>query len=217
VLPRHPALFEGRSVRWPFRRALSRAFSAHIFRGFEHLNFKGFSLSELWDHTVRSGIIATVIMRAERADPAEVEEAHIAGMLHDLGKLMLADSMPDRFHQSITLAQEQGLSSEQAEMEVFWRSPWRYRCLPPESLGSARSLGRSCCSAPYTFTERPSCLRTAHCGSRSRRVLNTNFQSRESPALRPFSTGSTLAVLGLSDRLDAWREAVAEEFTSDLD
>src|SRR5579883_2094942 len=97
----------------------SLALSAHIFRSFEHLKLKEFCIESLWTHTVRSGMIATVIMRAEHADPAEIEEAHIAGMLHDLGKLMLADSLPKSFQQSLQISIDRGIPSEQAELEVF--------------------------------------------------------------------------------------------------
>jgi HD-like signal output (HDOD) protein len=93
--------------------------SAHIFSCFEHTNIPGFSVTELWDHGMKCGRLACMIMQYEQAEPSDVEDAYIAGMLHDIGKLMLADALPEQFQQALTLAVEQNIPLHEAELQLF--------------------------------------------------------------------------------------------------
>jgi HD-like signal output (HDOD) protein len=194
----------------------SLALSAHIFRSFEHLTLKSFSLNHLWDHTVRSGRIAGVIMRAERAETADAEEGHIAGMLHDLGKLMLADTMPERFQEALTLAAERGMPSDQAELEVFGAphggiaayllSLWGLPVTMVEAVAFHHSPSTS---------EHPAFgpLAAVHVAD----VLEHEFSEETLAGPAPALDQNYLKNLGLLDRLDAWRDAVADEFAAEAD
>ncbi len=62
----------------------------HIFSSFSNLaESLGFNIAGMWRHSLMVGILAAEIARAESAESSEVEEALIAGMLHDIGKLIL--------------------------------------------------------------------------------------------------------------------------------
>jgi HD-like signal output (HDOD) protein len=93
--------------------------SAHIFSCFERTNIRGFSMNRLWDHAVRSGLLARMIMRMERAEPSEAEDAYTGGMLHDIGKLMLAHSLPEKFQQTLQRMTERNSPFYEVETEVF--------------------------------------------------------------------------------------------------
>ena len=69
----------------------SLVLTAHIFSCFDRSRLKSFSMDRLWDHAFKTGTFARKIMLLERSDPAEAEAAYTAGMLHDSGKLMLAE------------------------------------------------------------------------------------------------------------------------------
>jgi putative nucleotidyltransferase with HDIG domain len=97
----------------------SLALSAHIFSCFEHTELKGFAISQLWDHAMRTAQIARRIMEVERADVALAEDAYTAALLHDIGKLMLANNLPEPFQQALTLTQEKNSPFVEAEQEVF--------------------------------------------------------------------------------------------------
>lgn len=97
----------------------SLVLSAHIFSCFEPKQIEGFSIEGLWSHSMRAGRVARLIMQLQDAEPADVEEAAIAGMLHDIGRLMLANSLPDQFARAAKLAVEKQVTLHQAEMEVF--------------------------------------------------------------------------------------------------
>ena len=97
----------------------SLVLSAHIFSCFEPKQIEGFSIDGLWAHSMRAGRIARLIMQLQDAEPAEVEEAAIAGMLHDIGRLMLANSLPDPFTKASRLAVDKRVALHEAEKEVF--------------------------------------------------------------------------------------------------
>ncbi len=102
-----------------FGTVRSLVLSAHIFSCFEKTDLRGFSVTELWNHGMRTARVACMIMQYEQAEPAEVEDAYLAGMLHDMGKLILAEGLPDRFQQALTLAAERNVPLHEAEKEVF--------------------------------------------------------------------------------------------------
>lgn len=97
----------------------SLVLSAHIFSCFERINLEGFSITQLWDHGMKTGRIACMIMQYEQAEPSDVEDAYIAGMLHDIGKLMLAEAMPVEFQKALKLAAERNVHLYETELEVF--------------------------------------------------------------------------------------------------
>jgi HD-like signal output (HDOD) protein len=103
-----------------FGTVRSLVLAAHIFSSFSvRPGLRGFSLNQLWRHAAGSGLLARMIMRLERSAVADAEDANIAGMLHDVGKLILADTLPDRFQQACDLACQRGIPLHEAELEVL--------------------------------------------------------------------------------------------------
>jgi HD-like signal output (HDOD) protein/ActR/RegA family two-component response regulator len=101
------------------RTVRSLVLSAHIFSCFAHADLKGFSVDQLWAHGLKTGQIACTILQLEQAEPADIEDAYIAAMLHDIGKLMLADSLPKQFQQALGLAAERKIPLYEAEQSIF--------------------------------------------------------------------------------------------------
>lgn len=97
----------------------SLALSAQVYSNFAPGRLKSFSADALWAHLMKCGDLARTIMRRERAEFAETEDAFTAGMLHDMGKLMLANSLPDEYEKALTLARSEQMPQTEAEMEVF--------------------------------------------------------------------------------------------------
>ncbi|MHC1700577.1 MAG: HDOD domain-containing protein [Humidesulfovibrio sp.] len=63
--------------------------SLHVFQSFEATEQRSFSLSRLWAHCMRTASIARVIAKAEGLAKDEADNAYIAALLHDVGKLLL--------------------------------------------------------------------------------------------------------------------------------
>jgi HD-like signal output (HDOD) protein/CheY-like chemotaxis protein len=97
----------------------SLALSAQVFSSFKPGRLKHFSAVGLWSHLMKCGDLARALMHRERAGFAEAEDAFTAGLLHDLGQLMLADSLPDELEKSLVLAAQEKIPLHEAELEIF--------------------------------------------------------------------------------------------------
>lgn len=78
-----------------------------------------FSLSRLWEHSLRVAGFSRIICGLQGGGRAEAEEAFLCGLLHDLGKLALADRLPDEYSRVLELASQDNLAIRDAELEVL--------------------------------------------------------------------------------------------------
>jgi HD-like signal output (HDOD) protein len=75
---------------------------------------KGFSLSTLQGCSLRAAHIATRLLD----DEDEAKTAFSAAMLHDLGTLVLATSLPEFYEPALALSQDEGIPLHEAERRV---------------------------------------------------------------------------------------------------
>lgn len=68
-----------------------------IFRESPPISVPGFSIDKLWRHSLETASAARIIAGQQGLDKAVLDDAFLAGMLHDIGKLVLAQSMPDKY------------------------------------------------------------------------------------------------------------------------
>lgn len=187
----------------------SLVLSAHIFSCFDRTRLKGFTMDRLWDHAFKTGTIARKIMLMERSDPSDADAAYTAGMLHDSGKLMLANNLPKQFEQAVALATERHEPLYEAELEVFGAT---------HAGAAAYLLGLWGLPAPiveavaFHHTPARSDLRSfgplaaVHVAN----VLEQEFSKAEPCGKASELDGAYLAAIGVEDRLDAWRAEVAK-------
>jgi len=93
--------------------------SAKIFSHFDRINLEGFSLSALWDHSMVVGDWVKRIAVTENVPQEIVDTARMAGMLHDIGKLVFASKIPAEYEQALCLSSKEKVSSFEAEKEVI--------------------------------------------------------------------------------------------------
>ncbi len=97
----------------------SLVLSFHVFSSLEDdAESCGLSLSEMWRHSLMTSSLARDIARAEKADRKVAAEAMIAGMLHDIGKLVLL-KVPGKYKEVMDLVDTTGCSSSKAEYTVM--------------------------------------------------------------------------------------------------
>ncbi len=90
-----------------------------IFAQFEQHTLGGLNLPTLWQHSVRTAQAARCIARHESAPREMVEDATAAGLLHDLGKLVLATQYPDQYVEVTEKALENNVESIVEERKLF--------------------------------------------------------------------------------------------------
>jgi HD-like signal output (HDOD) protein len=96
--------------------------SLQIFKQLEAKMASGFTLDRFCRHSLAVGEYARKIMIAEKAEIQMVEETLTAGMLHDLGVLVLASYFPDRYQETLMLAQGQKIPLHEAERQTLGSS-----------------------------------------------------------------------------------------------
>jgi putative nucleotidyltransferase with HDIG domain len=93
--------------------------TANIFSKFEHSLLRTFPLAALWAHSQATSTLARLIAAEERAEPLTVIHAGMAGLLHDVGKLILAGYLPDQYRSVMNLACKERILLHEAERQVF--------------------------------------------------------------------------------------------------
>lgn len=74
---------------------------------------------ELWHHSMSVAVAARRIAAYEGKDEKAAEQAYTAGLMHDIGKLILLNAVPDAHAQARELAQETSVSLKEAEDQAI--------------------------------------------------------------------------------------------------
>jgi HD-like signal output (HDOD) protein len=97
-------------------RIMALVLGQGIFSGGEIPKVPGFSLDTLWAHSIATATASHRIAIEEGLDKDKVSAAFLAGMLHDLGKLVLAMGMPDQYGRVLAAAKDQPMRELEFEM-----------------------------------------------------------------------------------------------------
>jgi putative nucleotidyltransferase with HDIG domain len=96
--------------------------SYNTFSNYEGKMPANLSLGKLWRHSFNTGFLAKEIARYERGDNRLMNDSCTAGLLHDIGKMILASAMPDKFGLAVKLAGEHGQTEADAERALLGAS-----------------------------------------------------------------------------------------------
>ena len=95
------------------------ALTSGVFSQFETRKIGGISTEALWNHSIRTANAAKDIAKSQNAGRQVIEDAMAAGLLHDIGKLVLASSYPDKYEKVGKTAQSKQVEWLVAEREAF--------------------------------------------------------------------------------------------------
>ncbi len=98
------------------------ALTVRVFSTFAESGCPRFSVSSLAQHSVLTGTLARKLARAIHLPDQAVEDAFLAGLLHDIGKLVLVDALPAKYDQAMHLAENERQPYWEAEQRVFGTS-----------------------------------------------------------------------------------------------
>jgi putative nucleotidyltransferase with HDIG domain len=90
-----------------------------VFSNFDQLKLRHLGLTRLWNHSISVGVFSKMIARAISSDKKTFEYAFVAGLLHDIGKLVLADNLPMKYHNTLELAAQKRIELQEAEEAIF--------------------------------------------------------------------------------------------------
>ena len=184
--------------------------TASIFRQLEESRVSATFLETVLSHSMAVGGIAKQLAKAEGLDRDTVDNTFIAGALHDVGKIVLADNFGRDYTVLCHKAKAQQVPIVELEIEQFGASHadvggyllglWG---LPQDILEAVAFHHDPSNSADESFTP----LTAVHVAN----VLgeSTNEQADDPTRVSPFDE-TYLAILGLESRMESW-QAIAEE------
>ena len=175
------------------------------------------SLDQLWQHSINVGQIARDLVLFETKDRALASQALTAGLLHDLGKVVLAKNFGDLYGRVYSLASKQPVAIWDIEKEMFGANHGEIgACLIgmwnlPLSIVDAAALHHE---PPAGEQEGLTPLAAVHIANVLEREL---WMGRDEALVAPIISATFLNELGLLDRLPVWRAAFANRRAPDAE
>ena len=97
----------------------SLALAHHLFSAFQNGVRGHLPLQQIWDHSLRTAALARRIVALEHGEQQVLDQAFTGGLLHDVGKLIMAANMPAPYAEVWARAQSPNVTLVQAEREAF--------------------------------------------------------------------------------------------------
>jgi HD-like signal output (HDOD) protein len=185
------------------------ALTLQTFSCFEQAKAPAFSISRMWERSMRVGQLSRHLARWAGAPLAVAEESFVAGLLHDLGKLMLVANMPAEYSEAMTAAtagniqdfdaEQQRFGATHADLGGYLLGLWGL----PVTIVEAVALHHS----PSSSVARSfSPLTAVHIAS----VLASERAALPEPGAAPQMDMGYLAGVGVAAQIESWRSQFAE-------
>lgn len=108
--------------------------SVHVFSQFEGHEAVSSYWNTLWEHSVATASLSQRIAMGEKCPKSLAEESFTAGLLHEIGKLVLLAQMPDEYNRvlqkltdnvaSVVAAEQQEFGCTHADLGAYLMSIW---------------------------------------------------------------------------------------------
>ena len=112
----------------------SLSLAVPLFSAFDAAKCPGFHLEQVWDHSAATGALACRSYNHHLDDSHLAEQAFAAGVLHDIGKLILAEKLSDQYAELLKEAhasrrplhevERQQLGASHAEVGAYLLALW---------------------------------------------------------------------------------------------
>jgi len=97
----------------------SLTLTIHVFQQLQKDKITKFSLENLWQHSQQVSMYAKTITITQGCDKNTSDSAFTSGLLHDIGKLILIDNLPDQYSKAMDISTSERIPVFLAEREVF--------------------------------------------------------------------------------------------------
>jgi HD-like signal output (HDOD) protein len=176
--------------------------SLQLFAQCDAARLRACGLGTLWHHSLMVGLCAQKVVTMEQGDRSMREAAFTAGVLHDVGQLVLAANLPEHYGAVGVVMQAHGVTDWQAEQDIFGVTHATVGAYLLGLWGLPESLVEA-----VAFHHAPGACPAQHALSPLTAIAVANRLVSEGPAREPVEMEHTmyLAALGLSDRLGGWR------------
>ncbi len=182
--------------------------SAKVFSTSSHSDFAHYSVDELWRHSLGTGLCAKAIAKMENWGQEVIEEVFTAGLLHDVGKLILVDKFPAKCLEVVKRINDETHLYE-AELDIFGTTHAQVGAYLLGIWGLSGEIIKavawhhtpSSCPSPF-----PSVLAAVHLADFFDCERPSSLEVKSLPQLDI----QYLDSLGITDRVSTWRTLCAE-------
>jgi putative nucleotidyltransferase with HDIG domain len=188
--------------------------SVKIFSEFNQKKFSWFNFDNLFDHSISVSMFAQTISKEERLDRKLVNHSLMAGMFHDLGKLILVTNFQEPYRKIITEARQtqqnlwdlenEEFGTSHAEIGAYLMGLWGLEYPVIEAIAFHHCPGKSLSNSTGLLT-------AVHFGDAYDRFKNNSDDQNKENGLRQLDR-EYLDNLGVASRLNDW-QAVCKELT----
>lgn len=99
-----------------FDSARALAVASSVIENFGASSCPQVDVASFWRHSIATALCAKILARHARLDQ---DHAFIAGLLHDIGRLLLASSFPEQYAQVLALRDSEDIALGLAELTVL--------------------------------------------------------------------------------------------------
>ena len=182
----------------------SLVLSLEIFSQYDQKNGAPFSLEALTRHSWTTAVMARVIAKAENQEQRTIDQCFLAGLLHDVGQLVLLSGMPEEYAAIVAKAkrenvpvwevEEQAFSATHADVGAYLLALWGL----PNPIIEAVALHHQPAHCTSTLLSRTAVI---HCAD----VFAQQVLESDNEVPPPQLNLPQLARLGLEKKIDLWR------------
>lgn len=102
-----------------FESVKSLATAIRMLAHYDGIKLPDYSIEELWGHSNEVAKTARQLVMAHNGNREMAEAAFLAGLLHDIGKVVLAGNFARQYNGTQSLAAKQSLPAWEVEKEIF--------------------------------------------------------------------------------------------------
>jgi HD-like signal output (HDOD) protein len=188
--------------------------SVKIFSEFNQKKFAWFNFDDLFNHSMSVSMFAQTITKEEHLDQNLVNHSLMAGMFHDLGKLILVTNFQVPYQKLLTEAGQTGqnlwdlendlFGTSHAEIGAYLMGLWGLEYPVIEAIAYHHCPGKSLSNSTGLLT-------AVHFGDAFDRLRNDGNDQDSGNGWRQLDRGY-LDNLGVADRINNW-QSVCNELT----
>ena len=183
--------------------------SVKIFSEFSQKNYSWFNIDTLFSHSMSVSTYTKTIVKAEKLGGELINYSLMAGLLHDLGKLILLTNFPKPYKQVMTAARETGqnlwdmeykaFGASHAEIGAYLMGLWSLETPIIEAIAFHHCPANS-------MSQNMGLLTAVHVGN----AIDHNGQTAANGNHDLLYDSQYLDNLGLADRMPEWRRVCGE-------
>lgn len=176
-----------------------------IFSQFDQNIIRRLGMTTLWEHSLSVGVYCKKIARTMSSDDTMIDAAFLAGLLHDLGMLVIAENFSMKYYSANGIASRKNVELFVAEKETFGISHGQLGAYLiglwglPDIVVEAVSLHHELKRLPHKgFSLAP----LVHVSN----ALDYELNARSAKGAVPKIDDESLLELGLAEKVDMWRQ-----------